>query len=368
MKQTAQKNGPVPAGNSIAHAVSKNAAQLKKQAPATGIGFTQQPVQRIMNTQDNTLQLDNHLADIPPARAFTGGATKSVIFHEMTKTTSPYDPVGMDNWKKTNYIKDPSKNNRQNLTRMHAIRGRFGGPSAANNMFLGTALSNNFHADSHFKQVEQPLENFITRGPKGSRAVRYQVQPLIGSVPPYISDRIGEANNAGQPGFNGFAHAAIPHQYECTADLYLKHGGSVYTKQVFERLNADVGSGVAGPALHPEYHAREMKRRDDEERELEEQMKIQQALREEEAHRAQKGREREDRIHEGRATGGKWGEGLSMAAAVGGAALFLSGPLGWGWALAAGAAGAYLAKDKGKAVGANVGGYIAENTFDAEAD
>jgi hypothetical protein len=113
MKQTAQKNGMGHVGNSIAHAVSKNAAQLKKQAPATGIGFTQQPVQLMLDTTDGNVDLPTNMNEVPQKVDFNGGgATKTVTIRQMTGTTSPADPVGMDNWRDGNYIKDPSKVNR----------------------------------------------------------------------------------------------------------------------------------------------------------------------------------------------------------------------------------------------------------------
>lgn len=188
----------------------------------------------------------------PPANVFAGlppAANKTVT--RVQATTAPANPPGMGFWKDRGYLADPSKGGRQALTRMHAIRGKFGGPSAANNMFLGTALSNNFHGQSHFRQVEQPLETYIKGAPRGDRVFDYTVTPNFGVVPPYMAARIAvNVPLADRGPFQAFANAHIPDGFNCTADLYNRVGGAWHHKVVHQHVATDVGA-PAGAAPGP---------------------------------------------------------------------------------------------------------------------
>jgi hypothetical protein len=154
----------------------------------------------------------------------------------------------MSTWKAKGYLGDPSKMGKQSLTRMHAIRGRFGGPSAPNNMFLGTALSNNFHTNSHYKEVEKPLESYLTAGKSSEkRAFDYTVSPNFGVVPPYMVGRINDPTQVkpiDKVSLNTFAQQHIPNGFNCSAELYRTVGSKLYSKTVNQVVGTDIG--VAG--------------------------------------------------------------------------------------------------------------------------
>jgi hypothetical protein len=137
-----------------------------------------------------------HDTDHSDIKALTGAAGRSEItFSKMTDTS---DPADLDNWpdtdEKLNIIRE--KNDGNVLTRMHQIRGRFGGASAAENMFLGTALSNNFHENSHYAQVESWIEQAMPLAK--TSVINYIVEPQFGTIPTYISDRIANSGESDQ--------------------------------------------------------------------------------------------------------------------------------------------------------------------------
>jgi len=202
------------------------------------------PCQRVIDTslagmaQANLLNFPNNPFSPLPS------ASKTVS--TVGNTTKPADPVGMDTWRQKGYLGDPTKNNNQCLTRMHAIRGKFGGPTQSDNMFLGTAYSNNFNANSHFSLVEKPLEDYLKGGsPQQPRAFDYTVAPYFGSVPGYIANRIKSplVQNSGDAGaFTNFAIQSIPASFVCSATLYVKDQGGIFAKTVHEPVATDVGA------------------------------------------------------------------------------------------------------------------------------
>lgn len=202
------------------------------------------PCQRVIDTSLAGMAQAN-LLDFPH-NAFSPLPVASKTVSAVGNTTKPADPVGMDTWRQKGYLGDPTKNNNQCLTRMHAIRGKFGGPTQSDNMFLGTAYSNNFNANSHFSLVEKPLEDYL----KGAsfqqpRAFDYTVAPNFGSVPGYIANRIKSPlvqNSGDASAFTNFASQSIPSSFVCRATLYVKDKGSIFAKTVQEPVATDVGA------------------------------------------------------------------------------------------------------------------------------
>jgi hypothetical protein len=127
---------------------------------------------------------------------------------------------------------------------MHQIRGRFGGASDASNMFLGTALSNNFHDDSHFAKTESWIEQAIALG--NSPVVNYIVEPQFGTIPGYIATRIASSGKSPtwKTAMTNWCQQATPSQYKTTVIHYYidkklvpRRGGPGT-----ETLNAAVGA------------------------------------------------------------------------------------------------------------------------------
>lgn len=150
----------------------------------------------------------------------TGAAGKSeVVFNKMTPTS---EPANLNNWPKNEdlgIIRD--KNNNHTLTRMHQIRGRFGGESKPANMFLGTALSNNFHENSHFAKTESWIEQALPQAK--TSVISYTVEPQFGTVPTYISNRIANANgrdDTWKQEMTAWCEQATPSQYITTFTHY----------------------------------------------------------------------------------------------------------------------------------------------------
>ena len=179
------------------------------------------PVQRVIDTavDDN----DNWSeADDLPSNGFAGlpgTASKAVL--QVGATSAPADVAGMARWREAGYLKDPARGGNQTLTRMHAIRGRFGGPSAANNMFLGTAPSNNFNDNSHYRLVERPLEQYLNGEGDETRAFSYAVTPHTNNIPAYIQNRIeDDVDGDHEAEFTAFANSHLPNGFLCEATLY----------------------------------------------------------------------------------------------------------------------------------------------------
>lgn len=112
----------------------------------------------------------------------------SVTLDILTKTSKPEEIEGMGDPEINKTILDPSRENKQRLTKMHLIRGRFGAPGEVENLMLGTALSNNFDENSHYVQVEKPIADFLNED-KGKRMVDYKVTPY-GDPPAYFDARL----------------------------------------------------------------------------------------------------------------------------------------------------------------------------------
>lgn len=167
-----------------------------------------------------------------PGHGVTKAGTSGTVYLNVVTNTSP--PADLDD--PNNYydwVKDPGTGKR--LTRMHLIRGRFGGLSKAYNMMLGTALSNNFHNDSHFAQVESYVQGAIDNGnglTGGATPwhVKYVVTPNYG-LGPALPGGVRNAINA-KHGADGAAKAAattwwadaLPLNYDATWGIY--YGGA----------------------------------------------------------------------------------------------------------------------------------------------
>lgn len=187
------------------------------------------------------------VAAMPAAGNLTAYPNASRMVTAMTATTAAADPPGAQAIRDLgdNYLRNPATGH--NLTRMHAIRGRFGGPGQANNMFLGTALSNNFNDQSHFSLVESPLQNFLQNPGAGeTRGFHYSVTGIQNAPPAYMTNRIGQAPQAHRAALNAFANAYMPAQFQCSALLYITRteGGEQVTRVSGQRqqmVTTDVG-------------------------------------------------------------------------------------------------------------------------------
>lgn len=224
-------------------------AQRAQLSSAFGGGTT---LQRVIDTDVDDVDEWEYLEDGEmPDNGFGGlPPTASKTVNAISATTAPADPEGMGTWRAKGYLRDPAKSNGQALTRMHAVRGRFGGPSSSDNMFLGTAPSNNFNNASHYTQVEKPLEDYLNdEGQDESRAFDYRVTPNFDDIPQYMQNRIDDedwVDPDDKDEFTTFANDHIPNGFRCDADLYFEdEDGDLYAKSVSEdvstTVNADEG-------------------------------------------------------------------------------------------------------------------------------
>ncbi len=221
-------------------------AQRAQLSSAFGAGTT---LQRVIDTDVDDIDDWEYLEDGEmPDDGFSGlPPTASKTVDAISATTAPADPEGMGTWKAKGYLRDPAKSNGQALTRMHAVRGRFGGPSSSDNMFLGTAPSNNFNGASHYYQVEKPLEDYLNdEGQDETRAFDYRVTPNFDDIPQYMQDRIDDADWVDpddKDEFTTFANDHIPNGFRCDADLYFEdEDGDLYAKSVSEDVSTTVGA------------------------------------------------------------------------------------------------------------------------------
>jgi len=225
-------------------------AQRARLSGAFGGGTT---LQRVIDTDVDDVDEWEYLEDGEmPDNGFGGlPPTASKTVDAISATTAPADPEGMGTWRAKGYLRDPAKSNGQALTRMHAVRGRFGGPSSSDNMFLGTAPSNNFNNASHYTQVEKPLEDYLNdEGQDETRAFDYRVTPNFDDIPQYMQNRIDDedwVDPDDKDEFTTFANDHIPNGFRCDADLYFEdEDGDLYAKSVSEdvstTVNADEGT------------------------------------------------------------------------------------------------------------------------------
>lgn len=184
-----------------------------------------------------------------PNRPHTDSSNRgNVVLNRIKRrTTPPVNLTGMDNWKNYNHpgtgeninlLRDPSKNDRQTLTRMHMIRGRFLGQSIPENMFLGTAYSNNFHTNSHYREVEKPIQDVINTG----ATVDYTVTPHFNNPPAYMWNRRNEVAAADRGNFINWINNACPSDFTCDATAYRMNGGAMEESTEQEIVRADVGA------------------------------------------------------------------------------------------------------------------------------
>lgn len=158
----------------------------------------------------------------PAISGFTTALDVSACFDSLTKTSSPDSIPEMNDTEVKQVISDPSKGDKQNLTKMHLIRGKFGGPGSVDNLKLGTAYSNLHSAQSHYNQVERPITEFINGAPK-TRAVDYHVSVGNPANPAYIAGRLA---NAKKPTTDAFAKKMCPSTFLCEATFYQTDGVS----------------------------------------------------------------------------------------------------------------------------------------------
>jgi hypothetical protein len=153
-------------------------------------------------------------ADKPGVEGYQAVAgLNSVTLDILTKTSKPEEVEEMSDPEIHKTIMDPSRQNRQRLTKMHLIRGRFGAPGYWENLKLGTALSNNFDDKSHYTQVEKPIADFLNQD-KGRRMVEYKVMPY-GMPPAYFQQRL-----VMHPSASGFVKEACPSIFVCGVQFF----------------------------------------------------------------------------------------------------------------------------------------------------
>lgn len=130
------------------------------------------------------------------------GIVATALFSRMGSTSEPAFLNEPDNIKRPffNSVKDPSISRKQNLTRLHMIRGRFGGPSKSENMVLGTSKSNNFHDESHYALTESKIEAALEWANKTKKSqkdikeyeVRYKVAAKYGNLPAHVDKSLNK--------------------------------------------------------------------------------------------------------------------------------------------------------------------------------
>lgn len=152
-------------------------------------------------------------ADKPAPLAYSAvSGLNNVILDLLTKTSKPEEIGDMGDSEIHKTILDPSRNNKQRLTKMHLIRGRFGAPGEVENLKLGTALSNNFDDASHYAQVEKPIADFLNED-KGKRMVDYKVTPY-GDPPAYFDARLQQ-----HPSARDFVKQMCPQIFACAVQF-----------------------------------------------------------------------------------------------------------------------------------------------------
>lgn len=226
-EKTAHQHTVVQQKNSSASEEQNRVAQLKLDYTGT---FSSAPEPTVKDHFD--------ASEKPTTKAVERA---NIYVTQVGDTTDPADLDGMSGW--LNYLKDPSKGDKQTLTRMHAIRGKFGGPSEPKNMFLGTAFSNNFNSGSHYSQVEKPIQDFLTKEP-GRLGVDYTVIPDYSTQPSYITKRYATiADRTERANFQAWAQNALPARFSCYANFHKTDAhGTPVVKQTVETLPADIGA------------------------------------------------------------------------------------------------------------------------------
>lgn len=167
-------------------------------------------------------------ASVTGTKSLSGSpVSTSIYITSISSTSSPADPISFTKWKDyggLNLLHEHSRS--YNLTRMHAIRGKFHGPSSADNMILGTMASNNTHSNSHLNEVERPVENFIN-STSGAQGVMYTVTPDFSSAPGYITARASNiTNSTDKADFLAWAPEACPASFVCSVTFYKSNSAS----------------------------------------------------------------------------------------------------------------------------------------------
>ena len=167
-------------------------------------------------------------ASVTGTKSLSGSPVSASIYvTTISSTSSPADPTDFVKWKDyggLNLLHEHSRS--YNLTRMHAIRGKFHGPSSADNMILGTMASNNSHSNSHLNEVERPIESFINNT-SGAKGVMYTVTPDFSSAPGYITARASQiSNSTDKSNFLAWAPEACPARFLCNITFYKSNSAS----------------------------------------------------------------------------------------------------------------------------------------------
>lgn len=198
-------------------------------------------------------------------KPLTGSPSQAeVILTGTQPQTLAHDLRNMANWADYDtahgnflgLLQDPGTHN--TLTRMHVINGVFFGPSAENNMVLGTAASNNSSAASHLHQVEAPIKQFFTDNVGGAPAVHYKVTPNFNGPPPYIRDRVATiGNSAHRARFRRWAEQGCPTALKCEAVFYRHDGhGGTEAKRQLENISTSIGAAQTSHTLGASVHGK----------------------------------------------------------------------------------------------------------------
>lgn len=161
-------------------------------------------------------QGNNHWSIIFNKLLFDSNSPKDIL--------SSYNKTDAENIQKI--IKEPQKD--KTLTRMHMVRGRFGGPGTPNNLRFGTSYSNLYSINGHYKAVEEPITEFIRHNinPKSDNiAIDYQINISDPSVPSYLTERNDEINKDPQihNKVKKFLELWCPSEISCNVTFYRRY-------------------------------------------------------------------------------------------------------------------------------------------------
>ena len=177
-------------------------------------------IQKRMESDANRMTW-NPFGGIVNTALFNSLPEPHVLINKLTKTSKPVAFEEMKDTDISKLIKDPSRSYRQMLTKMHMIRGVFGGPGTLDNIRLGTAKSNNGGSGSHTYEVEYPIENFLKSGSTGiKRFVDYTVSINDGSIPQYLQNSMNNSNTAIRNKQRSFLDKWCPTSFLCEATFY----------------------------------------------------------------------------------------------------------------------------------------------------
>lgn len=170
--------------------------------------------------------------------------TWSVLLEKIPGGRSNPDKIeDMDKDYIKNIIKDPSRNDRQNLTKMHMVRAIFGGINGVANLKLGTQASNNSHPNSHLHEVEEPISKYFTRD-RVPKRVDYRVNIKDASVPDYLQNKLNDQHYDEEKKrlAQSFLEVWCPSVIHCEADFYKQINGAWMVSEHESDVRMDLGS------------------------------------------------------------------------------------------------------------------------------